>query len=80
MLLEEEGVGVAAASDFEDGRIEARRPGTGKKNFEVLPMAADGGGGGDGEVVMCVVCGWGCGGEVLGTVRERTRWRVRREV
>lgn len=42
LLLEEEGVG-AAASDFEDGRTEARRPGTGKKNFEVLPIAADGG-------------------------------------
>lgn len=41
LLLDVFGVGVLSV--FE-GRIEARRPGTGKKNFEVLPMAADGGG------------------------------------
>lgn len=40
LLLEEVVVGIG--SGFEDGRTEVRRPGTGKKNFEVLPMAADG--------------------------------------
>lgn len=40
VLLFDVFVGVGSA--FAEGRIEERRPGTGKKNLEVLPIAADG--------------------------------------
>lgn len=59
LLPFEEGVVVGIGSSFEGGRTEARRPGTGKKNFEVLPMAADGRRG-DGCGSDC-----DCGGEVF---------------
>ena len=42
-LLLEELVGIDSV--FAGGRTEARRPGTGKKNLEVLPIATDGVGG-----------------------------------